>query len=122
MAGLTDTEKADATATVAAFLDQSLPLYHATITQGASGNTVETYGNTPNFLLPCNIFKPSAEILTVYADVIAGRRALMLRYMPTQDVHEGDRIVYQGLNWRVQPVETAESFTFANDVLITTVT
>src|SRR5258706_16457443 len=68
------------------------------------------------------MYQPSAQILTTYAGVIAGRRALMLRYMPTQDVREGDRIAYQGLNWRVQPLETAESYTFTNEVLIVTIT
>ena len=110
------------TATIQASLDQSLPLYRVTETQDVSGHTVETYPNTPTLTLACNIFKPSAEILTTYADVIAGKRALMLRYMPAQDVREGDRIVYQSLNWRVQPLETAESYTFANDVLIITIT
>jgi hypothetical protein len=110
------------TATVQASLDQSLPLYRRTLTKDIYGNDVETYPGTPTFALACNIYAPSAQLLTVYADVIGGRRALMLRYMPAQDVHEGDRVVYQGLNWRVQPVETAESYTFTNDVMITAIT
>ncbi len=110
------------TATVARALDQSLPYYDVTKSQDVSGHTVETYAGTPTFQLACNIYAPAAEILTTYAEVIAGRKALMLRYMPTQNVQEGGRVVYQGVNWRVQPVETAESYTFSNDVLIVTIT
>src|SRR5258706_15340513 len=109
------------TATVAGALDQSLPLYRRTLSKDSYGNDVETYPGTPTLTLACNIYQPSAQILTTYAGVIAGRRALMLRYMPTQDVREGDRIAYQSLNWRVQPVETAEAFTFANDALVVTI-
>ncbi len=106
------------TAIVARALDQSVPYFDRTVTKDVYGDDVETYPGTPTFQLACNIYKPSAQILTTYAGVIGGKRALMLRYMPTQNVREGGRVTYQGVNWRVQPVETAESFTFANDVMI----
>lgn len=123
MAGLlTDAEKADMSATVASSLDVSLPLYRKTVTQDGYGHSIESYPNTPTATIQCNVIKPSATQLQVFADIIAGQRALFLRYMPTSDIREGDRLVYQGLNWKVQPTESAESYTFTNEVLITTVT
>jgi hypothetical protein len=110
------------TATVAASMDQSLPLYRRSVTKDSYGNDVEGYPGSPTLQLACNIYKPSATTLTTYAGVIGGRRALMLRYMSTNDVREGDRVVYQSLNWRVQPLETAASYQFANDVLIVVIT
>ena len=109
------------TSTVAASLDQSLPYYDKTVTTDGYGHSVETYPQTPTFLLACTISKPSATVLQTYAGIIAGKRAMMLRYLPTQAVKEGARIVYQGLNWKVQPLQTADSYTFTNDVLITEV-
>lgn len=118
---LSASQIASITATVAASLDKSLPYYDVTETQDASGHTVGTYPSQPTFQLACTVSKPSAEILTTYADVIAGRQSLILRYMPTQQVHEGGRVVYQGMNWRVQPIQTADSYTVTNDVLIVTI-
>lgn len=114
-------EQASITAVVAASLDQSLPYYDKSVTTDGYGHSVETYPSTPTFMLACNIFKPSATVLQTYAGIIAGKRAMMLRYMPTQAVKEGARIVYQGINWKVQPLQTADSYTFVNDVLITEV-
>lgn len=122
MAGLlTADEIAWMTPIVVASLDQSLPLYHAVTALDGAGHTTETYP-TLAFMLPCTISKPTAGQLQAYDTIIAGERALMLRYMPTSDVREGDRIVYMGLNWKVQPLANAESYTVANDVLITTIT
>ncbi len=123
MAGLlTADEIAWITPIVVASLDQSLPLYHVTTALDGAGHTTETYPGTPSLMLACTIGKPTATQLGTYADIIAGQRALMLRYMPTSDVREGDRLVYMGLNWKVQPLANAESYTVANDVLITTIT
>ncbi len=119
---LTAAEIATMQATVASALDQSLPYYDKTAVNDGYGHTTETYPNTPTFMLACNIFAPGADVLQAYADIIAGKRALMLRYLPSSDVREGGRVTYQGVNWRVQPIETAESYTFTNDVLITAVT
>lgn len=122
MAGLLSaSEMTDITATVASSLDVSLPLYRKTITQDGYGHSIETYPNTPTATIQCNVIKPTASQLQIYADIIAGQKALFLRYMPISDVREGDRIVYQGQNWKVQPTESAESYTFANEVLITTI-
>jgi len=121
MAGLlTADEIAWITPIVVASLDQSLPLYHVTTAPDGAGHMTETYP-TLSFMLACTIGKPTATQLSTYADIIAGQRALTLRYMPTSDVREGDRVVYMGLNWKVQPLANAESYTVANDVLITVV-
>ena|SRR6185312_1228195 len=107
------------TALVEELLDKSLPLYHVTKAPDGSGHTTETYPDTPSLILACTVTKPTATVLQVYADIIAGNRALMLHYMPDADVREGDLVVYQGVNWKVQPVEGATSYTFTNEVLIT---
>lgn len=119
---LSPAELAAMTATVAASLDQSLPLYHVTRTPDGSGHTTESCANTPDLMLACTISKPSVTQLQLYADVIAGKQARNMRYMPTSDVREGDRIVYQGKNWRVQPLEWASSYRAASDALIVTTT
>ena len=118
---LSAAEIASVTATVAASMDQSLPLYRKTTALDGYGHTTETYPGTPTLTLACNIIKPTATQLQLYADIIGGQKALMLRYMPSSDVREGDRIVYQGVNWKVNPIDSAESYTFANEVIITVV-
>jgi len=110
------------TATVAASLDQVLPLYHKTVTPDGSGHSIETYAATPDVLLSCTISKPSVTQLTLYASVIAGKQARNMRYMPTSTVKEGGIVVYQGKNWRVQPLEWASSYRVASDALIVTIT
>ena len=109
------------TSTVASSLDQTLPLYRKTTTTDGYGHSVETYPSQPTLQLPCNTFKASASVLQVYAGIIAGKKAEMLRYMQGMDVREGDRIVKDGLNWRVQPLITRASYSFSNTVLITEV-
>ena len=109
------------TATVQASLDQSLPLYRKTTTTDGYGHSVETYPSTPTLMLACNTFKASASVLQVYAGIIAGKKAEMLRYMAGSDVREGDRIVKDGVNWKVQPLISSASYSFSNTVLITEV-
>jgi hypothetical protein len=118
---LSANEIASMTSTVASSLDISLPLYRKTVTQDGYGHSIETYPSTPTSTIQCNVIKPTATQLQTFADIIAGQKALLLRYMPSSDVREGDRFVYQGQNWKVQPTESAESYTFANEVLIVTV-
>lgn len=102
--------------------DKSLPLYHKTTAPDGSGHTTETLGATPDLMLNCTISKPSVTQLTLYASVIAGKQARNMRYMPTSVVKEGGIVVYQGKNWRVQPLEWASSYRVASDALIVTVT
>ncbi|SRR6266567_2172615 len=118
---LSAAELASMTATVAASLDQSLPLYHKSVTPDGSGHSIETYAATPDLMLSCTISKPSATQLQLYADVIAGKQARNMRFLPGADVREGDRVVYQGKNWRVQPLEWASSYRVASDALIVTI-
>ena len=119
---LSPAEIASMTATVTASLDQVLPLYHKTTTPDGSGHSIETYNSTPDVMLACTISKPSVTQLQLYADVIAGKQARNMRFLPTSDVREGDRIVYKGKNCRVQPLEWASSYRVASDALIVTVT
>ena len=107
------------TSTVQASFDQSLPYYDKIVTTDGYGHSVETWPSTPTFTLSCNIRRPNVGELQAYADIIAGKRAMLLRYLPTQNVKEGARITYQGSNWKVQPIEPPESYTVAADVLIT---
>src|SRR6266702_4592934 len=122
MAGLlTDAEKADQTATMAASLDTTVLYYNPRRTPDGSGHTTETLAATPDLELACTISKPSVTQLTLYASVIAGKQARNMRYMPTSVVREGGIVVYQGKNWRVQPLEWASSYRVASDALIVTV-
>jgi hypothetical protein len=68
-----------------------------------------------------NVKKPSATTLQLYADIIGSQRAEMLRFMPPTDIREGDQIAYQGKNWMAHGLDSAESYTFTNEVLITTI-
>lgn len=109
-------------AVVAGSFDQTLSLYRKTVITDGYGHSVETWPGTPTLMLPCNTRKPTTLELTVFADIIAGKRAMMLRYAPQSDVREGDRIVYLGVNWRIQQVAPAESYTFSDEVLMVTIT
>lgn len=121
MAGLLSAnEIADITATVASSLDVTVTVLRDT------SKVLDTYGHTTSggttsFTAQVNVIKPTVSQLQIYADIIAGQKALFLRYMPSSDVREGDHITYAGRQWIVQPTETAESYTFANEVLITTI-
>jgi hypothetical protein len=68
-----------------------------------------------------NVIKPSAARLQLYAGIIGSQRAEILRFMPTSDIREGDQIVYLGRNWMAHGLDNAESYSFANEVLITTI-
>ena len=116
---ISSAELASQTVTVQASFDQSLPYYDKIVTTDGYGHSVETWPSQPTFTLACNIRRPNVGELQAYADIIAGKKAMMLRYLPSQNVKEGARIVYQGTNWKVQPIEPPESYTVANDVLIT---
>jgi hypothetical protein len=116
---LTDAEVASITATVASSFDQSLPLYRKVLTPDAYGSNTEGYASQGN--VSCNIYKPTATQLQIYAALIGAQRAVMLRVMPSADVRENDRIVYAGLNWLVQNVQNADSYTFATDYVMTVI-
>ena len=118
---LTTDETAWITAIVSSSLDQSLPLYRPTKASDGYGHTTLTYPGTPTAMIACNVGHPSATQLQAYADIIGTQEAMMLRFLTTTDVREGDRIVFQGENWLVQNVQNADSYTFSNDALITVI-
>lgn len=122
MAGLLNADEVTwMTSTVASALDQSLPLYRPTKASDGYGHTTLTYPNTPTATIACNVGHPSATQLQAYADIIGTQEAMMLRFLSTVDVREGDRIVFQGENWLVQNVQNADSYTFSNDALMTVI-
>lgn len=114
-------ELASMQATVTGSLDVSLPFYHKTVTQDGYGHSTETYPSQPSATYKVNVTKPSATQLQAYAGIIGAKEALILRYMPTSDIREGDRTVYGGHNWIVQYLLLADSYTVANDCLITAI-
>ncbi len=117
---LTGAELAWMTPIVASSLDVSLPLYRDTSTaQDDSGHHLETWTSQGNVSL--NIIKPTATLLQLYADIIGEQRALIIRVMQITDVRQGDRFVYDSLNWRVQNLMDAESYTVTKEYLVTTV-
>ncbi len=107
------------TAIVAGSLDVTLPQYRNTPGEDTSGHPTENYAFFANVAL--NIIRPSATTLQLFADVIGSQRAIMIRVMKTQDVKQGDRFVYDTLNWRVQALMDAESYTFTKEYLLSVV-
>jgi hypothetical protein len=68
-----------------------------------------------------NVYKPSATQLQSFAGLIGSQWALMVRYLPSTDIQEGDQVVYNGTTWLVQNIQNSESYTWALDALITAV-
>ncbi len=116
---LSAAEIASMTATVAGALDVSLPLSRKTVTSDGYGHSIETWGSVGN--VQVNLIKPNATQLQVYATLIGSQRAMMIRAMQTTDIRENDRLVYDSLNWRVQNVRNAESYTVTKEYLMTTI-
>lgn len=108
-------------ATVAASLDVTLPVYRKTVANDGYGHTTETYPGSPTHTIACNIIHPTATVLQLYASVIGSQRALTIRVMEAADILEGDRVAYDGLNWKVQNLLDAESYSVTKHYLITTV-
>jgi SPP1 family predicted phage head-tail adaptor len=120
MAGLLNADEvAWMTPIVSSSLDVSLPFSRKSVTPDGYGNTTETWTSYGNISM--NIIKPTATLLQLYAEVIGEQRALVIRVMQTTDVRQGDRLVYDGLNWLVQNLMDAESYTVTKEYLITTV-
>jgi hypothetical protein len=116
---LSAAEIASMTATVTGALDTTVTVQRKTTTQDTYGHTSGTYATVSTAQI--NATKPSASQLQAYADIIGAKVAYIIRYMPTSDIREGDQIVYIGKNWLVQNILTADSYTFANDALMTEV-
>ncbi len=112
---------ASMTATVAASFDVTVTVQRITTpTQDVYGHATGT-PVTVSTTAKMNIISPSDSMLQLYAGVIGSQRALLIRFMPTTDIREGDQIVYGGYNWRVHEILSAESYTFVNNALIVTV-
>src|SRR5712691_11274311 len=101
--------------TVAAALDVSLPLYRKSTATDGYGHSTETWALVGN--VQVNVIKPSATQLQAFATIIGSQKALLLRFLQTTDIRQGDRIVYIALNWLVQHILNAESYTVANECL-----
>jgi len=116
---LSASELANMNATVAASLDVSITVQRRTPTNDGYGHTTESYATVGTPL--CNVVKPSDSTLRLFADVIGSQRALVLRFMPVSDIRQWDQILYNSKTWVVQEILNAESYTFANECLITTI-
>lgn len=113
-------EIASMTSVVASSLDTTVTVQRKTVTQDGYGHSITTYATVGTE--PVNVTKPNASQLQAYADIIGAKVARIIRYMPTgSNIVEGAQIVYIGSNWLVQNILTADSYTFANDALITEV-
>jgi len=114
-------EKADMAATVAGSLDVTV-----TVQRPPSPPVLDSYGHDVGVPVTVgtaqvNVIKPSATLLQAYAGIIGSQLALLLRFMPTTDIREGDQIVYAGKNWKAYGIQSAESYTFTDEVLIVTI-
>lgn len=117
---LSAAELATISATVASSLDAMVTRVRTTAkSQDGYGHT--TAPTTSSASYACNIIKPTATQLQSYAGIIGSQRALMIRFMPTSDIKQGDTIQYQGVNWYVQSILNAESYTIGIEALMTAV-
>lgn len=122
MAGLlSDAQIADIQATITSSLDQSLPLYRNALSADGYGHNIETLPGTPTLTFACNTYRPSATTLQAFANIIGTQEAMMLRFMSTSDVREGDLVLYNGEYWKVQNVQNNESYSWALDALMTVI-
>jgi hypothetical protein len=120
MAGLlTAAETASMQATVATVLDQLLQQLRKTTALDTYGHLTETF--LPFAIILCNVFRPTATHLQLYADIIGAQQAMMLRFLPGTDIREGDQVTYKNENWLVQAIQVEESYTIPNDLIMTVV-
>lgn len=116
---LSASELASMNSVIASSLDVTITVQRKSTGQDSYGHANASYATVGT--AKCNVVKPSATVLQAYADVIGTQLALVIRFMPTSDIREGDQIVYNSKSWRVQNILSAESYTFANEALITVV-
>ena len=109
------------TAVVNATFDVSVTIKRVpTPGQDSYGHTTGTPAQVGTALV--NIIRPTDTQLQQFAGIIGSQRALMIRYGTATDIRQGDVVNYGGLDWKVQEILIAESYTFANDALITVIT
>ena len=106
-------------ATVKASLDQSLTLSRDTHGTDTSGH--QTVTGTTTSTIACNVIKPTASQLQIYAGKIGSQRALTLRAMQDTDIREGDRVEYDDLDWLINGVMDAASYSVTKHYLMVTV-
>lgn len=117
---LSASELASISLTVASSLDAMVTRVRTTAkSQDGYGHTTAPTTSSANYA--CNIIKPTATQLQAFASIIGSQRALLLRFMPTSDIKQGDTISYQGVNWLVQSILNAESYTIGVEALMTAV-
>ncbi len=123
MAGLvTSAETTWITSVVSSSLDQSLPWTRNT----GQGTSSDGYGHSTDTevsqgALACNVRRPSASVLQLYAGIIGSKRALTLRVLSTTTVRQGDHVTYDGVTWTVQALIEPQSYAVTKDWLITAV-
>ena len=116
---LSAAELACIAATVEESLDQSLTLSRDTFTTDTSGH--QKLASTATSTIACNVIKPTASQLQLFAGKIGSSRALTLRAMQTTDIREGDRVAYDGLDWLINGVLDAASYSVTKHYLMVTV-
>src|SRR5260221_9001235 len=118
---LSAAQRAAMAAIVARSLDVTVTVQRlpATTVLDSYSHDIGTYSTVGTAMV--NVIRPSATLLQAYAGIIGSQRALLLRFMPTTDIREGDQIVYLGKNWMVHGIQSAESYKFCDEELITTI-
>lgn len=106
-------------ATVKASLDQSLTLSRDTFTSDTSGH--QKFASTATSTIECNVIKPTASQLQTYAAKIGSQRSLVLRAMQDTDIREGDRVAYDNLDWLINGVMNAASYSVTKHYLMVVV-
>ncbi len=117
---LSSQEIASMITTVASALDISLPQARKSVASDGYGHSIETWGSVGT--VQVNVIKPTASLLSAYADIIGSQRALLIRSMQTTDIREGDHLAYDGHTWLVQNCQNAESYAVTKEYLMTTIT
>ena len=117
---LSAAELASISNTVAGSLDVTITRVRTTaISKDGYGHSTSPTTSSASYM--CNVIKPTATQLQAYAGIIGSQRALMIRFMPASDIKQGDTISYQGVNWYVQSILNAESYTIGVEALMTAV-
>lgn len=116
---LSAAEWASMTATVTGALDVTVTISRRTATQDSYGHTSSVWAVVGTAMI--NATKPGASLLQAYADIIGVKLTYYIRFLPSSDIREGDQITFNGKQWLVQYLLNADSYTVANDALITEV-
>lgn len=117
---LSAAEIASMTTSVQGSLDVTITRLRTTaVSKDGYGHSTSPTQTSVN--IKCNVIKPSATQLQAFAGIIGSQIALLIRVMPTDDIREGDTVVYMSKNWMVHNIQNAESYTFANEYLIASI-